>query len=77
LYVLGPSGCVLPQTVRPLICRLFPITYTEKGIDGEDDFCPRAVVAPESESMIAVARPALRGASRRKPVKMSELAEVR
>ena len=50
---LRPSGCALPQATRPLICRLFPITFTERGIDGEDDFCPRALVAPAEETMVA------------------------
>lgn len=45
---LGASGCTLPMTTRPLVCRLFPYTYTEKGIDGVDDACPKEVVPPGS-----------------------------
>jgi Fe-S-cluster containining protein len=29
---LGPMGCTLPADVRPLICRLFPFDYDERGL---------------------------------------------
>lgn len=34
---LGPAGCALPEEVRPLVCRLYPFMYTERGLDGEAD----------------------------------------
>ncbi|MCA9290212.1 MAG: YkgJ family cysteine cluster protein, partial [Phycisphaerales bacterium] len=38
---LGPSGCVLDEETRPLVCRLYPHAYTERGLDGESDhYCP-------------------------------------
>ncbi|MBU4129792.1 MAG: YkgJ family cysteine cluster protein [Proteobacteria bacterium] len=38
--MLTPTGCQLPYDRRPLICRLYPYTYTEKGIVGVDSACP-------------------------------------
>ena len=32
---LGAAGCVLPEEVRPLVCRLYPFEYTHRGILGE------------------------------------------
>lgn len=50
---LGKDGCTLPGDVRPLVCRLYPWRYTEKGIDGIDDgYCPTARVAPPGRTMI-------------------------
>lgn len=38
---LGAAGCVLPVTVRPLVCRLYPHAYTAAGLIGEDhEYCP-------------------------------------
>ena len=38
---LGSAGCCLTLDVRPLVCRLYPLTYTIKGIgDGLDARCP-------------------------------------
>lgn len=41
---LGPRGCRLPMEVRPLVCRLYPYTYTERGLDGVSAGCPPEVV---------------------------------
>ncbi len=38
--MLGENGCILPLTIRPLICRLHPYTYTAAGISGVDPACP-------------------------------------
>ena len=38
--LLTPTGCRLPFDRRPLICRLYPYTYTEQGILGVDAACP-------------------------------------
>lgn len=52
---LGPTGCVLPETVRPLVCRLYPYSYSERGLDGVDsEYCPTALLAPDGRSMAAV-----------------------
>jgi Fe-S-cluster containining protein len=41
-YFLDFGGCRLPMEVRPLLCRLHPVTYTADHIDGEaDEGCPR------------------------------------
>jgi Fe-S-cluster containining protein len=40
---LTPTGCCLPLTVRPLICRLYPHLYTAAGIlEQWDGACPAA-----------------------------------
>lgn len=42
---LGSSGCILPETVRPLLCRLHPFTYTAAGIDAEPaPDCPKCLI---------------------------------
>jgi Fe-S-cluster containining protein len=44
---LGPQGCTLPTDVRPLVCRMYPFDYTERGIRGVDGHrCPSWVVPP-------------------------------
>ncbi len=43
---LSPSGCALPGEVRPLICRLHPVTYTETGISGVSPECPSHFCPP-------------------------------
>jgi Fe-S-cluster containining protein len=38
---LGERGCILPLETRPLICRIYPYDYTEKGIDADlAEGCP-------------------------------------
>ena len=50
---LGEAGCVLPEGVRPLVCRLYPYDYTESGMKGETaGYCPREELAPPGGSMI-------------------------
>ncbi len=47
---LGSEGCVLPTEVRPLVCRLYPYSYTEKGLTGMDDeYCPREALIPKNQ----------------------------
>lgn len=44
---LGENGCVLPEGVRPLVCRLYPWAYNEEGMAGiDDEYCPTQVLAP-------------------------------
>ena len=44
---LRPTGCQLPLDVRPLVCRLYPFSYTAAGIDPQlDAGCPRSLLAP-------------------------------
>lgn len=38
--MLADNGCRLPLSLRPLICRLHPYTYTEADISGIDPTCP-------------------------------------
>lgn len=45
---LGTAGCELPMEIRPIVCRLYPYNYTERGIDSVSDGCPRAVIPPSS-----------------------------
>ncbi len=47
-HFLGSAGCVLPLEVRPLVCRLYPFAYTERGLDGlDDDYCPTEALLPK------------------------------
>jgi Fe-S-cluster containining protein len=44
---LGPRGCVLPLETRPLVCRLYPYDYTERGIEAElSEGCPLELLRP-------------------------------
>jgi len=38
-WFLGAQGCTLPAEVKPLLCRLFPVAYTEQGITGIEEEC--------------------------------------
>jgi Fe-S-cluster containining protein len=52
---LGEQGCVLPLEVRPLVCRLYPYSYGEKGLDGFDEsYCPTWLLAPHGVPMADV-----------------------
>jgi Fe-S-cluster containining protein len=49
---LGAAGCVLPTDVRPLVCRLYPWSYDQRGLLGEDaDYCPTAALEPPQGRM--------------------------
>lgn len=49
---LGQQGCVLPTEVRPLVCRLYPFAYDERGLAGrEEDYCPTDLLAPDGRAM--------------------------
>ncbi|MBC7077089.1 MAG: YkgJ family cysteine cluster protein [Synergistales bacterium] len=44
---LGPRGCQLPLEVRPLVCRLYPINYTARGLEPElAKGCPVQLLPP-------------------------------
>ena len=52
---LGEAGCRLPEDVRPLVCRIYPFSFTEDGLDGEDpEYCPTSVLAPGGKNMSRV-----------------------
>lgn len=52
---LGDKGCILPTEVRPLVCRLYPYSYNERGITGSDEeYCPVSQVAPPGMTMLTV-----------------------
>lgn len=52
---LGPQGCILPEEVRPLVCRLYPFMYNEQGLTGSDEgYCPVERVAPPGVTMLTV-----------------------
>jgi Fe-S-cluster containining protein len=45
---LGPAGCTLPLDVRPLLCRIYPYDFTDRGI--ADDLapgCPLELLRPQ------------------------------
>ncbi len=43
-FFLSDNGCVLALGVRPLICRLYPMSYCERGLEGPiapgNGYCP-------------------------------------
>jgi Fe-S-cluster containining protein len=45
---LGKEGCTLPVEVRPLVCRMYPFEYSERGVEGVGGRCPEYVVPPGS-----------------------------
>jgi Fe-S-cluster containining protein len=51
---LTPTGCSLPAEVRPLICRLHPLTYTEARICGSSPDCPVGLLDAGEEFLHAV-----------------------
>lgn len=55
---LGAAGCRLPLDVRPLLCRLHPITYTADHIDSEPDAgCPRHLLTIGESILTAIHMP--------------------
>jgi Fe-S-cluster containining protein len=54
--LLTPTGCSLPLTVRPLVCRLFPHMYSAEGLDpGWDVECPAATHCRAEEVAAGIA----------------------
>lgn len=52
---LGATGCELALETRPLVCRLYPYSYNEQGLqDVDSEYCPTAMLAPAGESMAVV-----------------------
>ncbi|MBK8976226.1 MAG: YkgJ family cysteine cluster protein [Planctomycetes bacterium] len=52
---LGAQGCVLPTEVRPLVCRLYPWSYTAGGLATESaDYCPPVLLRFAGDSMLDV-----------------------
>ncbi len=48
---LGSAGCTLGSEVRPLVCRLYPWSYTEAGLTGEEaEYCPVEWLRPAVEA---------------------------
>jgi Fe-S-cluster containining protein len=76
---LGAHGCVLAEASRPLVCRLYPFTYTERAITGVDpDYCPTGLLAPDGRSMADVLGMSRLDAERWREMLYSELrAEAR
>ncbi|MEW6238537.1 MAG: hypothetical protein AB1656_24385 [Candidatus Omnitrophota bacterium] len=51
---LTEQGCVLPLEARPLVCRLYPIYFTESGLDGLAEGCPPQLQTPGKPLLDAV-----------------------
>lgn len=52
---LSEFGCCLPTEVRPLVCRLYPHSYTESGIVGvEGEYCPVERLVPPGLTLLTV-----------------------
>jgi Fe-S-cluster containining protein len=43
---LTQTGCALMMDARPLVCRLYPFDYTEKGLIGILAECPEHLLEP-------------------------------
>lgn len=72
---LSPAGCSLPGDVRPLICRLYPFSYTERGIDGLDaDYCPANLI-PRGSTIVDELRMSREDATRWHQMLYRELRE--
>jgi len=55
-HFLGPQGCVLTATVRPLICRLYPFDYTSDGLkDAPAGGCPVELLMPGQQLLQVLA----------------------
>lgn len=53
--LLGPQGCTLPLEVRPLVCRLYPFDYDERGIRDElAGGCPVELLRPGQQLLVAL-----------------------
>ena len=49
-HFLGPEGCMLAVSVRPLICRLYPFDYTADGLREQPaDGCPVELLRPQQQ----------------------------
>ncbi len=52
---LGPNGCQLALDTRPLVCRLYPFDYTEKGISKTlASGCPTELLASGEDLLAAI-----------------------
>lgn len=52
--LLGPQGCTAPAEVRPLICRLYPLQYTEAGLQGPAGACPVQLLGPDEALLSSI-----------------------
>ncbi|HIJ77952.1 MAG TPA: hypothetical protein HPP69_01410 [Deltaproteobacteria bacterium] len=50
-HFLTPQGCQLPGPVRPLVCRIHPVEFTELEITGLATECPVEFLA-QGESLL-------------------------
>jgi Fe-S-cluster containining protein len=54
-HFLSPTGCRLSLDARPLVCRLYPYSYSEKGIEGVDAYrCPAEFLSSGREILSAL-----------------------
>lgn len=52
---LGPQGCGLPWEVRPLVCRLYPVRYTARGLEPDlQNGCPTELLPPGQDLLTAL-----------------------
>ena len=50
-HFLASNGCELPPAVRPLVCRIHPVQFTELRITGLANECPVELLPP-GESLL-------------------------
>lgn len=51
---LTPTGCRFDVETRPLICRMYPFDYTERGIHGVASECPQHLLQPGQDILSAL-----------------------
>jgi uncharacterized protein len=44
-HFVTSTGCVLPLKARPLVCRLYPFMYNERGLTGVLSECPEHLLS--------------------------------
>lgn len=51
---LGTAGCTLNVETRPMVCRMYPFEYTERGLEeGLSEGCPTHLMHPK-ETLLKV-----------------------
>lgn len=61
---LGATGCELPATAKPLICRIYPYEYADGLVTGLATTCPTPLLGAEESLPAAVGMPPIEECAR-------------